>query len=154
MTTPATPASTGPCSPHSIYLGACHSAGVPLIASTCATHGIKQVPAESQCTIAWTDRQYADIIFTKMIAASLASGSIPYRTNHYPWLGSVVEKCRLSQRLQLWQTLYPESYDFVPCSWVLPAQVDAFKKRVYHNQTIATPITYILKPAAGKHAAT
>lgn len=71
------------------------------------------------------------------------------KINHFPSMGEICRKDNLARNMAKMQRAHPEEYNFIPQTWVLPAEYAAFqgycrelKKRKKHK-------TFIVKPANG-----
>ena len=50
------------------------------------------------------------------------------KINHFPGMSAVARKTRLARNIARMQRVFPEEYNFVPQSWVLPDDSNAFRK--------------------------
>ena len=59
----------------------------------------------------------------------------PYqRINHFPGMYALARKNHLARNLTRMQNIYPEDYNFMPQTWLLPAEFGEFKRQ-FGDQT-------------------
>ena len=72
------------------------------------------------------------------------------RVNMIPGMHEMARKASLARALNRMRELFPDDFAFFPRSWLLPAQLDGFKKWLAHRHHAGKqPGTYIVKPSAG-----
>ena len=66
--------------------------------------------------------------------------------NHFPGMLALTSKSQLASNFRKMQQVYPDNYDFMPESWLLPEDYAAFQRecRRNHNRDM-----YIVKPERG-----
>ena len=77
------------------------------------------------------------------IMSTLLTKMKPYqRTNHFPSMQALARKNLLAKNLLSMQKYFPEQYIFFPPTWLLPADLKAFREQF--NEKKAK--TFIIKP--------
>ncbi|KAF7660283.1 hypothetical protein LDENG_00284470 [Lucifuga dentata] len=73
------------------------------------------------------------------------------QVNKFPGMIEMLRKINLSRAMRTMQELFPEEYDFYPCSWILPEEYQQFStqsRMVKGSNATANP-TFIVKPDGG-----
>lgn len=76
------------------------------------------------------------------------------RINMIPGMHEMAKKMPLARALNRLRRCFPEEFDFVPMTWSLPLELEAFKQHCSSCEaaaaaTLSPPPVYIVKPSAG-----
>lgn len=71
------------------------------------------------------------------------------KINHFPSMGEICRKDNLARNMAKMQRAHPEEYNFVPQTWVLPAEYAAFQGYCRELKKRKKQKTFIVKPANG-----
>uniref|UniRef100_A0A0K0EQ05 Tubulin--tyrosine ligase-like protein 9 n=1 Tax=Strongyloides stercoralis TaxID=6248 RepID=A0A0K0EQ05_STRER len=100
------------------------------VVSMCARNlGIVEVPEPSPkpCNIYWHNVVYSDL-------RNLIPSSSSY-VNKFPGMTELAKKISLTKSLRSMEELFPSEYTFYPQSWIIPPQLEEFKKYIENNKT-------------------
>ncbi|XP_073081352.1 tubulin polyglutamylase TTLL11 isoform X4 [Manis javanica] len=93
----------------------------------------------SPCDIYWHGVSFHD--------NDILSGQV----NKFPGMTEMVRKITLSRAVRIMQNLFPEEYNFYPCSWILPDEFQLFvaQGRMVKDGDPSWKPTFIVKPDGG-----
>jgi len=69
--------------------------------------------------------------------------------NHFPGMVALTSKSQLAANLRKMQDVHPDDYDFLPESWVLPEDHDAFQRACRSGRERGNGAMFIVKPERG-----
>ncbi|XP_005109018.2 tubulin polyglutamylase TTLL11 [Aplysia californica] len=95
-------------------------------------------PPNQPCDIYW----HYDTFFDQ---TGITSGQV----NRFPGSREICQKINLSRWMNLMQSLYPEEYNFMPKTYLLPEQMEEFTKEVNSTKGQAERPVFIVKPSDG-----
>eukprot|EP00495_Collosphaeridae_sp_1-RS-2012_P008179 TRINITY_DN8106_c0_g1_i1.p1 TRINITY_DN8106_c0_g1~~TRINITY_DN8106_c0_g1_i1.p1 ORF type:complete len:132 (+),score=7.75 TRINITY_DN8106_c0_g1_i1:609-1004(+) len=112
----------------------CTNSSKLLLRNLVALHNdkLKEVTSVDNADLVWTDQSHSQPI------------NQHYLTNHFPLLNQACQKHHLAHNLNLFQRLYPNDYNYIPHTWILPEDFEDFKASHTKSRT------YILKPSIGQ----
>ncbi|KAL9950619.1 hypothetical protein ACROYT_G043142 [Oculina patagonica] len=71
------------------------------------------------------------------------------KINHFPSMGEICRKDNLARNMAKMQRAHPEEYNFIPQTWVLPAEYATFQGYCRELKKRKKQKTFIVKPANG-----
>jgi tubulin polyglutamylase TTLL6/13 len=93
-----------------------------------------------KCNVYWVDSSQIGAVLKRIL---------PYqKINHFPGMQHVARKSLLATNLDRMRKLFPEDYDFMPRSWVLPNDLANFRKE-FNPATGLSRHAFIVKPDGG-----
>ncbi|CEF61849.1 Tubulin polyglutamylase TTLL11 [Strongyloides ratti] len=100
------------------------------VVSMCAKNlGILEIqePSSKPCNIYWHNVVYSDL-------RNVIPSPMSY-VNKFPGMTELAKKISLTKSLKSMEQLFPSEYTFYPQSWIIPPQLEEFKKYIKDNET-------------------
>lgn len=93
------------------------------------------------CFLIWND---------SFVSTEKISDLKPYqRINHFPGMGEVTRKDNLARNMMKMSKALPEEYNFVPRTWILPADYNILQNYMKDLKAHKKSKTFIVKPSNG-----
>eukprot|EP00698_Gefionella_okellyi_P006092 TRINITY_DN15555_c0_g1_i1.p1 TRINITY_DN15555_c0_g1~~TRINITY_DN15555_c0_g1_i1.p1 ORF type:complete len:552 (+),score=109.00 TRINITY_DN15555_c0_g1_i1:208-1863(+) len=105
----------------------------------------EDVAADEEQHVAAVTPEWTLLWCDTTIATERLIGCKPFQiANHIPGMLMIARKAPMAKLLGKMKALYPTEYDFSPSSWVLPDELDTFRRAARQEGK-----PFILKPSAG-----
>ncbi|KAL8590371.1 hypothetical protein ACOMHN_011585 [Nucella lapillus] len=112
---------------------------------------VRQMAEKVGYTIAKEDDPNSYLIWNDcFVSTDRVSELKPYqRLNHFPGMGEISRKDCLARNILKMQKSFPEEYNFIPRTWILPADYGLLQNHAKDMRAKKKFKTYIVKPANG-----